>query len=92
MTDKNLLGNTNIEKLLQEMLHQAMLDPYSLDFLSGYHRGVNDAVERTAEASIITFQIAKKQAEFPALLRCFNALEHRMARDLLVIKADLLRY
>lgn len=92
MTDKNLLGNTNIEKMVSEMLDQAKLDPYMLDFLSGYHRGVNDSMERVATTSFNTFQIVKKSAEFPALLRCFTALEHRMVKDFLTIRADLLRY
>lgn len=92
MTDKNILGNTNIENIVKDMLDQAVLDPYMLDFLSGYHRGVNDSVNRVAETAFTTFQIVKKSAEFPALIRCFNALEHRMAKDLLVIKSDLLRY
>lgn len=92
MTDKNLLGNTHIEKLVKEMLDQAVLDPYTLDFLNGYHRGVSDALDRTAESTYNTFVIVRKTAEFPKLVKCFDALEHRMARNLFTIKSDLLRF
>jgi hypothetical protein len=92
MTDKNIMGNTNVEKLIAEMLDQAMLDPYMLDFLKGYERGVNDSLNRTGETLYHTFKVVKKEVEFPALIRCFESLEHRMVRNLLVVKADLLRF
>ncbi len=92
MTDKKLLGNTNLETIIASMLDQAMLDPYMLDFTEGYSRGVSDALERIATANFNTFLVIRKQSEFQAIKQCFDSLEHRLARNLFTVKSDLLRF